>query len=1082
MQSQEPTLQAPSDHELVLYEAESRINEYQRSDNTSLDLSSIGLTSLPESLRQLTGLKTLNLHNNKLSTLPEWLGRLTELQALLLAGNYLTTLPETLSQLVGLKSLDLNKNQLNALPEWLAQLTGLQTLMLGRNKLTTLPEALSQLTGLKSLDLNNNQLTILPDWLGQMTGLQLLMLGGNQLTTLPETLSQLVGLKSLDINKNQLTVLPKWLSHLTGLKALHLNNNQLTTLPEWIGQLTSLDTLRLNGNQISTLPVSLSFLPKLSKLEVGSGMLRADLAAIWKRGGWKALCSQLQQLEVGEDVLTGKLMLVGNGKVGKSCLLDALRGVTPRHERDTTHGMVREQLHLSLYGSLIEDDARRQLPGARLDVIDFQCWDMGGQEAYWTTHQMFFTPEALYVMAYHGREGIARGQVREWLTLIRNRATSRARVLLVATHCRQVDSVTEPDLSSLDEDMRAMIVGYVAVDSFEPHGIEELRRQLAIQALGNNYFKRRMLGGWTIFQIALARTMMPFVSLEEVVKVSQQNGLSREVVLRLLQLAHDVGVVLWHHQSDEPARYVVLHPDWLSQAVAFVLKFEPAKQSNGIISHHDLSQLWATPPYPDSQGYPADVHSMLVALMEDTEISYRLPVRRGVTSQGETSLIAQLVARTPPTVWRTRWEAPMEGAHTEMVRLFSFLPPQGRKLQRLVGLAYRLIVRLHEYSLGHEDYTQAVHWQHGLLLTNDYGDLARIEFRDDDELEIRVRGLIPMSFMDRLRDTLHEVVSDFWKGVSIRELALCGEHCPSGIRAGAFDVELCKEDLREGISHTRCSVENCRKKVPLQSLLIPPPMPMMVNELRDLMEARFDSSDTQAATISKKIDALGDQMAAFKQLVRDDIRAVLANMTDDAHDGPRLFSVKFMEPGFLNKPGWAATKLKVTLWCEHSHWPIPFHDDNVTEKGMYELDVPKQWLVKAGKWLKISGRLVLWIKTLGLAGDLPGVSKELERSVMDEADTAQKLADKLKADEEAFNVEEAIAISGLRPEPASLAERAYGEVLDKDDEFARWLRAQIRAKDSHFADMRKVTDITGKVLWVHPKFLEHYQKPLPRMS
>jgi GTPase SAR1 family protein len=821
----------------------------------------------------------------------------------------------------------------------------------------------------------------------------------------------------------------------------------------------------------------------LQRLNLDAKFLRGDLSEVWKRGGWVGLRHHLIQLEQGEDVFTGKLMLVGNGKVGKSCLLDALRGFTPRHERDTTHGMVREQLHLRMDGSLMDDAERRQLKGARLDVIDFQCWDMGGQEAYWTTHQMFFTPEALYLMAYHGREGIARGQVREWMTLIRNRATGRARVILVATHCRKENGVTAPDLSSLDEEMRAMIVGFVAVDSFEPHGIKELLRQLAIQAQLNDYFKRRMLGRWTKFQTALSNVKMPFVGLASIIKVSEKSGLSRNAVMQLLQLANDVGILLWHHQSEELSRFVVLHPDWLSQAVAYVLKYEPAKRSSGIISHHELSQLWAAPPYPESQPYPTNVHSMLVALMEETEISYRLPLRTATRNRAEMSLIAQLVDRNPPLTWQSRWEVPIRGIHTEMVRLFSFLPPQGRKLQRLTGLVYRLIVRLHEYSLGRRDYTQAVHWQNGLLLSNDYGDLARIEFRDDDELEIRVRGLIPVSFMDRLRDTLKEVVDDFWKGVTVREMTFCADHCPSGIKTGAFDVDLCRSELIEGETMTRCSVQACRKKVPILSLLSPPVESVEVNTLRRLLEDRFNSLDEQVAMVQKTVTAVGAQMTAFQQILRDDIRSVMATLMDSGHDGPRLFSVKLLEPGFLDNPNWASTKLQVTLWCEHSHLPLCFLSAKSKTEGVYHIDVQKEWLIKAGKCLKFASRLVLYVKTLGLAGGLSDVSVDVKNSVLEDAETMHKIADILKPEESSLvRLDNMITSAETLPEQDTQTLEDHGKLLEKGDAFAHWLRVQIKAKDPHFAGMKKVTDITGKVLWVHQKYLEHYQKPTPRME
>lgn len=86
-------------------EAEKKIKEALRTGATELDLSrgfpakdSEQLTELPESLGQLTQLRTLNLSVNQLAALPEWLGQLRQLQTLDLSDNQLNALPESLGQ------------------------------------------------------------------------------------------------------------------------------------------------------------------------------------------------------------------------------------------------------------------------------------------------------------------------------------------------------------------------------------------------------------------------------------------------------------------------------------------------------------------------------------------------------------------------------------------------------------------------------------------------------------------------------------------------------------------------------------------------------------------------------------------------------------------------------------------------------------------------------------------------------------------------------------------------------------------------------------------------------------------------
>ena len=76
--------------------AEAKIETALRSGATELDLSSLRLTSVPETLGQLTQLRDLYLHDNQLTSVPEWLGQLTQLRTLYLNKNQLTSVPGSL--------------------------------------------------------------------------------------------------------------------------------------------------------------------------------------------------------------------------------------------------------------------------------------------------------------------------------------------------------------------------------------------------------------------------------------------------------------------------------------------------------------------------------------------------------------------------------------------------------------------------------------------------------------------------------------------------------------------------------------------------------------------------------------------------------------------------------------------------------------------------------------------------------------------------------------------------------------------------------------------------------------------------
>lgn len=102
-----------------------------------------------------------------------------------LSGKGLTSLPDSLGELTDLRVLDLSANGLAVLPDVLGSLTGLRELDLSRNGLTSLPDFLGNLTNLEFLGLAGNGLTDLPDSLGNLTNLALLTHVGNLWASLP---------------------------------------------------------------------------------------------------------------------------------------------------------------------------------------------------------------------------------------------------------------------------------------------------------------------------------------------------------------------------------------------------------------------------------------------------------------------------------------------------------------------------------------------------------------------------------------------------------------------------------------------------------------------------------------------------------------------------------------------------------------------------------------------------------------------------------------------------------------------------------------------------------------------------------
>jgi len=95
----------------------------------------------------------LILTDNKLSTLPNSIGDLTKIQKFPLAGNKLTTLPNTMQKCRNLELLRLSANNLTHIPHWLLELPKLSWLAFSGNDCSLKPDVNLEKVSLTKLDI-----------------------------------------------------------------------------------------------------------------------------------------------------------------------------------------------------------------------------------------------------------------------------------------------------------------------------------------------------------------------------------------------------------------------------------------------------------------------------------------------------------------------------------------------------------------------------------------------------------------------------------------------------------------------------------------------------------------------------------------------------------------------------------------------------------------------------------------------------------------------------------------------------------------------------------------------------------------
>lgn len=256
-----------------------RIQKAATEKEKDLDLSSLGLDTIPQEVFALEHLETLRFMNNLLEEIPYELTQMRNLQNLYLYNNKIRKVDERLLvDLPYLSCLDLGGNpfdyyaavayfysnnpwqgyakcvkeivkakedkrerfyifdEIHVFPKELFELADLTSLAIYGKHISTIPEGIRKLKKLKYLDLTGNKLSDLPEDIVELTELESISLTSNQFTAFPEMLLQMPALKKINISNNQLTYLDPAI----------ILNDQFTDVYAFANPLTNFDSQLFN--------------------------------------------------------------------------------------------------------------------------------------------------------------------------------------------------------------------------------------------------------------------------------------------------------------------------------------------------------------------------------------------------------------------------------------------------------------------------------------------------------------------------------------------------------------------------------------------------------------------------------------------------------------------------------------------------------------------------------------------------------------------------------------------------------------------------------------------------------------------
>lgn len=437
--------------------------------------------------------------------------------------------------------------------------------------------------------------------------------------------------------------------------------------------------------------------------------------------------------------------------------------------------------------------------------------------------------------------------------------------------------------------------------------------------------------------------------------------------------------------------------------------------------------------------------------MERFDLSYRVAGISPDEEENPVSLIAQLVPDNSPEEgeFNKGWLPELEVGDIEQTQICRIVDDKNQSANA-EGLFYQLIVRLHKYSLGRVNYKDSIHWQRGLVLDANYNGRALLRHIGND-VHITVRAPYTERFLGMLTEEVKYLVESFWEGLRCDVTVPCLNENPC---SGLFEVEKLIENKKRGRPEQPCPI--CNEWQNIDRLLSNAPA-----------AAKQISLDTLIQEFSQVRDVLSQ--------VNDNTRRILSQVdkqyadlirlfTDEAKEGPRLFSIFPLEGNKFNPQTWMRAQFRLVLWCEHSRLPLPVLNNGDMKKGVYDFEFDREWFKQAAPYLKfLAGTLCLVLpvasSTLKVVNDTAFKALEnqfsLGKNVIDAMAGTGSAFGEIMGDTDLNNLENGI---GIRAENSTLRE----------------LHTLLKAKDPGFGGLVRVMNKRQEFMWVHERFAGEY--------
>ena len=446
----------------------------------------------------------------------------------------------------------------------------------------------------------------------------------------------------------------------------------------------------MNLSELRTLDLRSNHLP-ISPETLGSSDVRKPPSSP------KKIFSYLRELHSGEKRQLGeaKLLLIGQGGVGKTSLLNRL--VYDRYDSNQSQ----------TDGLTVSDwSVKVNTTPLRLHV-----WDFGGQEIYHSTHQFFLTKRSLYIL------------------------TSNSPVIIVGNkYDEQPLDINRKALRNKYPNIKAILETSCATG----YGIAELRNTITREVVQLDDVFNLLPLTWFRVKEQLEGMNEDFISYTRYTGLCyQQNVIDEDNQEQLIELLHDLGLVLNFRDHPILKDTNVLNPDWVTTGIYAVLSDETLKtNTTGILTIADFERIL------DTKRYPLKRYPYLIELMKEFQLGFLID-----GCEPKRFLIPGLLPKEEPE------ETNLKGDTLNFQYHYRILPEI---------IISRFIV------LMHEDIHNSTYWRNGVMLKYKEGmeiyNIARIKAdAEDKKIFIAISGKesTRRSFLLMIRKIINSIHRSF---------------------------------------------------------------------------------------------------------------------------------------------------------------------------------------------------------------------------------------------------------------------------------------------------------------------------------